>query len=266
MAPTKDAPSGLDTSVAHVARIYDYLLGGKDNFAADRAAADAMVQAYPEIVDAMRANRKFLARAVGYLAADQQVRQFLDIGTGIPTANNTHEVAQAVLPASRIVYVDSDPVVLVHARALLTSSREGATAYVEADLREPETILAHAARVLDFSRPVALMLVAVLHFIADEEHPYGIVKTLVDALPSGSFLTLSHPAADVDGPQAAEAARRFNDRAAQLVTLRTKAEITRFFDGLDLVEPGVVLLQDWRPDAQQDAGQSNMWAGVGRKP
>jgi hypothetical protein len=266
MTPTKDIPSGLDTSVAHSARIYDYLLGGKDNFAADRAAADMMVQAYPEIVSAMRANRKFLARAVRFLAADQQVRQFLDIGTGIPTANNTHEVAQAVRPSSRVVYVDSDPVVLVHARALLTSSRDGATAYVEADLREPRTILARAADLLDFSQPVALMLVAILHFIPEEDNPYGVVKTLVDALPSGSFLTLSHPAADVDGPQAAEAAKRFNDRAAQRATLRTKPEVSRFFDGLDLVEPGLVLLQDWRPDDQQDAGQSNMWAGVGRKP
>jgi hypothetical protein len=194
MPPTKDVPSGLDTSVAHSARIYDYLLGGKDNFAADRAAADFMVQAYPEIVNAMRANRKFLARAVRYLAGEQQVRQFLDIGTGIPTANNTHEVAQTVMPASRVVYVDSDPVVLVHARALLTSSREGATAYVEADLRDPETILAGAARVLDFSRPVALMLVSILHFIPRRRSPVrdrkdargrAAVRQLPDVVSSG---------------------------------------------------------------------------------
>ncbi len=266
MASGERATDSLDTSVAHIARVYDYLLGGKDNFEADRAAGDAMLQAYPDIAHAMRSNRQFLARSVRHLAGDEGIRQFLDIGTGIPTANNTHEVAQSIAPDCRVVYVDRDPVVLIHARALLTSAPGGVTDYIEADLRDPDTILAHAATVLDFSQPVALLLVAILHFVPDEDHPHEVVTTLLDALPSGSLLALSHPGSDVDA-DAPEAARRFNDRAAEQVTLRSRDEVMRFFDGLDMVEPGLVQVQDWRPTTPPLAASStSVWAGVGRKP
>jgi hypothetical protein len=266
MASGERTTDSLDTSIAHVARVYDYLLGGKDNFEADRAAGDAMMRAYPDIANAMRSNRQFLARTVRYLTEQEGIRQFLDIGTGIPTANNTHEVAQFVAPDSRVVYVDRDPVVLIHARALLTSAPEGATDYIEADLRDPRTILAHAASVLDFSRPIALMLLAILHFLPAEDHPHEVVTTLLDALPSGSFLTLSHPGSDVDA-DASEAARRFNDRAAEQVTLRSRDDVLRFFDGLALVEPGLVQVQDWRPTTPPLAASgTSMWAGVARKP
>jgi hypothetical protein len=266
MASGERATDSLDTSVAHIARVYDYLLGGKDNFEADRAAGDAMLQAYPDIAHAMRSNRKFLARTVRYLTEHEGIRQFLDIGTGIPTANNTHEVAQSIAPDCRVVYVDRDPVVLIHARALLTSAPEGVTDYIEADLRDPDTILAQAASVLDFSQPVALLLVAILHFVPDSDHPHEVVTTLLDALPSGSLLALSHPGSDVDA-DAPEAARRFNDRAAEQVTLRSRDDVMRFFDGLDMVEPGLVQVQDWRPTTPPLAASStSMWAGVGRKP
>jgi hypothetical protein len=203
---------------------------------------------------------------VRYLTGDEGIRQFLDIGTGIPTANNTHEVAQSLAPDCRVVYVDRDPVVLMHARALLTSAPEGVTDYTEADLRDPDTILAHAASVLDFSKPIALLLVAILHFVPDADHPHEIVATLLDALPSGSFLALSHPGSDVDA-DAPEAARRFNDRAAEQVTLRSRDDVMRFFDGLHMVKPGLVQVQDWRPTTAPPAASStSMWAGVGRKP
>ncbi|MGH3301047.1 MAG: SAM-dependent methyltransferase [Streptosporangiaceae bacterium] len=266
MASSERTTDALDTSVAHIARVYDYLLGGKDNFEADRAAGDAMMRAYPDIADSMRSNRQFLARTVRYLAGDEGIRQFLDIGTGIPTANNTHEVAQSIAPDCRIVYVDRDPVVLIHARALLTSEPEGVTDYIEADIRDPQAILTHAASMLDFSQPIALMVVAILHFVPDEDHPHEIVATLLDALPSGSFLTLSHPGSDVHA-DAPEAARRFNDRAAEQATLRSRDDVMRFFDGLDMVEPGLVQVQDWRPTTPPLAASStSLWAGVARKP
>jgi S-adenosyl methyltransferase len=266
MASSERTSDALDTSVAHIARVYDYLLGGKDNFEADRAAGDAMMQAYPDIANSMRSNRQFLARSVRYLAEDEGVRQFLDIGTGIPTANNTHEVAQSIAPDCRVVYVDRDPVVLIHARALLTSLPEGVTDYIEADIRDPQTILTHAASVLDFSQPIALMLAAILHFVPAGDHPYEIVTTLLDALPAGSFLTLSHPGLDVDAA-APEAARRFNSRAAEQATLRSHDDVMRFFDGLDMVEPGLVQVQDWRPTAPALATiGTSVWAGVARKP
>ena len=180
-----------DTSVAHVARVYDYYwLGGKDSYAADREAGDQAIQAYPDLVYSVRANRAFLARTVRYLAREEGIRQFLDIGTGIPTASNTHEVAQSVAPDCRVVYVDNDPVVLSHARALLTGRPEGATDYIDADLRDTQKILAQAARTLDFSRPVAVMLIAIMHAIGDDEDPYAIVATLMDAVPPGSYLAL----------------------------------------------------------------------------
>ena len=240
------APSDLDTSVPHIARVYDYWLGGKDNFAVDREAAEQVIAAYPGILRDVRAQRAFLSNAVSYLAGVAGVRQFLDIGTGIPTANNTHEVAQAVEPGCRVVYVDNDPMVLTHARALLVGVT-APTAYVDADVRDTGKVLAEAARLLDFSQPVAVMLISVLHLIPDEDDPYAIVTHLLDAVPSGSWLALSHPARDVHPQQVTEAASRFNQLARAKATLRTRAEILRFFDGLELLEPGLVQVHQWRP-------------------
>ena len=258
-------PPELDTSVAHIARVYDYWLGGKDNFASDRAAGDAALQAYPGLASSVRANRAFLGRAVRYLAGEAGIRQFLDIGTGIPTASNTHEVAQEEAPTARVVYVDNDPVVLTHARALLTSGPEGVTDYVDADLRDTERILAQAAETLDFSAPLAVMLVSVLHVIPDRDDPPAIVARLMDAAAPGSFLCISHPASDID-PAAAEAASRYNALAGQPARLRDRADVEHFFDGLELVEPGVVPLPQWRPRTEPEARtRAAAWGGVARK-
>ena len=260
-------PDGLDTSVPHIARVYDYWLGGKDNFAVDREAAEQVIAAYPGILRDVRAQRAFLANAVGYLAGVAGIRQFLDIGTGIPTANNTHEVAQDVESDCRVVYVDSDPMVLAHARALLVGEPEGATDYVDADLRDTGKVLAEAAQMLDFSKPVAVMLISVLHLIPDEDDPHAIVTRLMEAVPSGSWLALSHPARDVHPQQVTEAASRFNQLAQAKATLRTRAEILRFFDGLELLEPGLVQVHRWRPgmavpgDNREAAG----YCGLARK-
>ncbi len=237
----------LDTSVAHPARVYDYWLGGKDNFAADREAAEQVIAANPDVVPGVRANRAFLGRAVRYLAGDAGVRQFLDIGTGLPTADNTHEVAQQVAPACRIVYVDNDPIVLTHARALLASTPEGATAYVDADVRDTGTVLEGAAATLDLRKPVAVMLLMILQYVPDPEDPWGIVARLLEAVPSGSYLVVSDTAADINSEAVAESARRYNQRLGSVrQTRRTRAEFARFFAGLDLVEPGVVPLPQWR--------------------
>jgi hypothetical protein len=256
----------FDTTVAHSARVHDYWLGGKDHFAADRAAGDAVIEAYPGIVESVRANRAFLARVVRFLAAEAGIRQFLDIGTGIPTANNTHEVAQSVAPDCRVVYVDYDPVVLAHARALLVGSPEGATDYIDADLRDPQAILNQAAQTLDFSRPVAVMLIAIMHLIGDDAEPYKIVSQLTGAMPSGSYLALSQVASDIQAEQMAEAARRYNRLAHETQRHRNRAEVTRFFDGLSLVEPGVVPVQEWRPaTAAEASARSAMRGGVALK-
>jgi S-adenosyl methyltransferase len=261
------ARSALDTTVAHSARVHDYWLGGKDNFAADRAAGDAVMEAYPAIVMSVRANRAFLARVVRFLTAEAGIRQFLDIGTGIPASSNTHEVAQSVAPESRVVYVDYDPVVLTHARALLTSSPEGATNYIDADLRDPSKILGEAARTLDFSQPVAVMLIAIMHLIVDADDPHGIVGRLMAAVPPGSYLALSQVASDIEAERMAEAARRYNRLAHEKQRHRTHAEVVRFFDGLDLAEPGVVAVHEWRPGPETAPGtRSGMWGGVARKP
>jgi hypothetical protein len=265
-----DAPGGtgrvIDTSVAHSARVHDYWLGGTNNFAADRAACDAVMDAYPGIVMSVRANRAFLARAVRFLAAEAGIRQFLDIGTGIPAANNTHQVAQSVAPGCRVVYVDYDPVVLLHARALLTSSAAGAVDYLDADLRDPQAILERAARTLDFSRPVAVMLIAVMHLVVDSDDPYRIVAQLMDAVPAGSYLALSQVASDIEPERMAEAAKRYNRLARETQRHRTHTEVATFFDGLDLVEPGLVAVQQWRPASDLEAAaRSAMWGGVGRK-
>jgi S-adenosyl methyltransferase len=256
----------FDTSVAHIARVYDYWLGGKDNFAADRAAAEQAIAAYPDIVFSVRANRAFLARAVRYLAGEAGIRQFLDIGTGIPASNNTHEVAQAAAPESRVVYVDNDPIVLAHARALLTSGPHGVTSYLDADLRDTERVLTAAAGMLDFSRPVAIMLMAILQHVDNAEDPYGIVAALLDALPPGSYLALSHPASDIEAEAQGKLAERLNQTMAEKVTLRDRAQVARFFDGLELVEPGLVRVPEWRPASELEArSPAGLWGGVGRK-
>jgi hypothetical protein len=266
-AQDKGEISALDTSVARQARIYDYLLGGKDNFAADREAATQAIAAFPGLAAWARNNRAFLARAVRYLVSEEGVRQFLDIGTGLPTGENTHEVAQRIAPESRIVYVDNDPVVLVHAQALLTSSPEGATAYIKADLRDPETILTAAAATLDFTRPVAVMLLAILHVIPSTDDPWGIIARIMAAMPSGSYLVISHPASDIHTAQIAEMTKRFNQRLGSVVSAgRSRDEVARFFDGLDLVAPGIVAAPQWRPAPGVDPGEDPTHAAVGRKP
>jgi S-adenosyl methyltransferase len=256
----------FDTSVPHIARVYDYWLGGKDNFAADRELGERTLQAYPNLAFSVRANRAFLARTVRFLAAEAGVRQFLDIGTGIPTASNTHEVAQRIAPESRIVYVDNDPIVLSHARALLTSDPKGACAYLDTDLRDPEKILASAADTLDFTKPVAVMLLTVLQFAPDDEAE-AIVGRLMDACEPGSFVTISHPASDIDAEPHGEMVRRMNESLTEKVTLRDRAGVARLFAGLDLLEPGVVRVPEWRPDSDLAAASpAVLWGGVARKP
>ena len=257
----------FDTSVPHIARVYDYWLGGKDNFAADRAAAEQVIATFPDVLVSVRAQRAFLARTVNYLVTEAGIRQFLDIGTGLPASNNTHEVAQQAAPESRIVYVDNDPIVMRHAQVLLTSSPHGATAYIEADLRDTPKVLDEAAGTLDFGQPVAVMLLGVLHCIPDQDDPAAIVARLMAAVPQGSYLVVAHPASDV----AIELSRSmgdYNRQGAAPLTARSHAEVSRFFTGLDLVEPGVVQLHRWRAGTAE-VGQGRELAnygGVGRKP
>jgi S-adenosyl methyltransferase len=261
----------IDVSKPHPARIYDYFLGGKDNFAADRETAEKVLQNWGAVRAAVRENRAFLGRAVRYLAAEAGVRQFLDIGTGLPSANNVHEVAQAVEPQCRVVYVDDDPIVLTHARALLASDPRGACAYIDADLREPDKILAHPATraTLDFSKPIALMLVAVLHFIPDEDEPLRIVQTLLDALPPGSYLAASHVTDEHNQAGLAGAGRAYSDGGMR-GAIRSPEEFADLaFTGLELVNPGVVLVSEWRPEAESlrpMASEVNTYCGVARKP
>ncbi|MCO5997252.1 SAM-dependent methyltransferase [Actinoallomurus rhizosphaericola] len=244
------APRGVDTSKAHPSRRYDYWLGGKDNFAIDRESAEAVAAGFPTVRLAAVENRKFLRRVVNHLVRDVGVDQFLDIGTGLPSAGNVHEVAQSADPRARIVYVDNDPIVLTHARALLTSSPEGATAYLDADLRDPEKILTHPDlhRTLDLSRPVALMMVAVLHFITEDEDPYGVVRTLVGALPSGSHIVITHGTSDHLTPEELAETEEANRRSGVPFRLRSSEEFARFFTGLDVLDPGITSVVDWRPD------------------
>jgi S-adenosyl methyltransferase len=251
-----------------MARVYDFWLGGKDNYAADRAVAEQVAAAYPDIRDAVRAQRAFLARAVHFLATEAGIRQFLDIGTGLPSANNTHQVAQRAVPQSRVVYVDNDPIVLAHARALLTGSPEGETAYIDADLRNTGMILEGAAKLLDFGQPVAVMLLGILQGIPDEDNPGAIIARVMDAVPPGSYLALTQIARDVAADEVAEGVQRYNQQAAFPVAARTHAATCRFFAGLDLVEPGVVQVHRWRPPAGDLGTDRNLaiYAGVGRKP
>jgi S-adenosyl methyltransferase len=263
------AARSIDTSVAHPARIYDYWLGGKDNFRADREAAELVIKHFPGIIQGVKLNRAFLGRAVHYLTAEAGIRQFLDIGTGLPTGNNTHEVAQAAAPQTRVVYVDNDPIVLLHAENLLASTPEGACKYVDADIRDTGKILTEAAKTLDFTCPVAISLLMILMLVPDSDDPWGIVHTLMDAVPSGSYLMISHPASDVDQGQIAAAYEELNKRMGGIqAVLRSHAEILRFFDGLEMVEPGLVQLHRWRAGSglMANGGDTPAYAGVGRKP
>ena len=255
----------FDVNTPHIARIYDYWLGGTDNFEADRRAAELALAATPTIVPGVRANRRFLGRAVRYMAAENGIRQFLDIGTGIPTSGNTHEVAQLVAPEARVVYVDSDPIVLTHARALLTDTT-APTAYIDADAREVGRILAEAAQTLDFSRPVGIMLIALLHCIPDEDGPGQLVGDLMAAAAPGSFLAITHPARD-QLAVATKAEESLTRSIGQKVTFRSHDEVAGLFAGLELVEPGVVPVQDWRATSDLDlnSAPTAMWGGVGRK-
>jgi O-methyltransferase involved in polyketide biosynthesis len=257
---------GFDTSVPSPARMWNYWVGGKDHFAADREAADKIMAAMPALPAIARSVRHFLIDIVHSLTVDYGIRQFLDIGTGLPTADNTHDVAQRAAPESRIVYADYDPVVLAHARALLTSSPEGNTDYIEADLRETGTILSAAARTLDFSKPVAILLLAVLHFIPDEDDPYAIVRKLMDAVPSGSFLVIVHAPSDRSPEEMAEQTRRYNESGAEFMRPRSQEEIRRFFTGLELIGPGIAPLSQWLPEGQAGPASGEAVAGVGRKP
>jgi hypothetical protein len=268
---TSAASAGLDPTVPHPARRYNYWLGGKDNFAADRASGDELQKHFPKVRLGALANRALLQRAARFLAAEAGIRQFLDIGTGLPTADNTHEVAQRVAPEARIVYVDNDPLVMVHARALLNSSPAGRTAYIEADLNHPADILGHPAlrETLDLDRPVGLMLIAVLHFIHGDGAAQPIVRELLDALPSGSYLVATHATSDFGTPEQQALYQQLIAQGKSDVWTRSKEEFTALFDGLELVEPGVVPASEWRPEPGAEIparSDINVWTAVGRKP
>ena len=257
----------LDTTVAHPARVYDYWLGGKDNYGPDREAAEKVIAANPGIVPAVRSNRAFLVRVVRHLVGEAGIRQILDIGTGLPSANNVHEVAQATAAGTRVVYVENDPIVLVHAQALLTGE-PGTVSYIDADVRDPAGILRTAGDTLDLSRPVALMLLMTLQFIDGSEDPYGIVATLLDALPSGSYLVASHPARDDSVGVANAATAKYNQMVSTKMTRRTRSEVAAFFTGLELLEPGIVHPAQWRPgdDPVDLSVLSPAYCAVARKP
>jgi S-adenosyl methyltransferase len=259
-------PAKIDTTVPHSARVWNYWLGGKDNYPVDRAVGDRVMEMFPDIARIARLQRSFLVRAITYLAGEVGIRQFLDIGTGLPTANNTHQVAQAIAPESRIVYVDNDPLVLVHARALLTSTPDGACDYIDADLRDVGKILAESAKTLDFTRPMALIMLAIAGQIPDSDNPRSVIARLLDPMPSGSYLVLGDGVNTIE--TANEATRRYNETSHNAYHLRSPEQITGFFDGLELVEPGVVDLTRWRPEptAFPDPGEVPAVCGVGRKP
>jgi hypothetical protein len=261
-----ETPTGFDSSTPNFARVYDYLLDGKDNYPIDRATAEEALAVAPELRVMARENRAFLRRAVRFLAAEVGIRQFLDIGTGLPTQGNVHEVAQEVAPDARVVYIDADPVVLVHGRALLASSDKVTIA--QADLRRPQELLddPELRALIDFAEPVAVLLVAVLHAVTDAEDPIGVVTTLRDAMAPGSYLVLSHSSAE-GRPEASAKVGAVLRRAAPFVP-RTRAQVLRFFDGFELVDPGLVYAQQWRPDASDAVEHPEgawIFGGVGRK-
>ena len=270
MDDTNAAAAGIDPTRAHSARRYNYWLGGKDHFAADRASGDELERLFPKVRLGALANRALLQRATRFLAAEAGIRQFLDIGTGLPTANNTHQVAQRHVPESRVVYVDNDPLVMVHARALLTSSPEGRTAYVEADLNDPDAILRHPALhdTLDLTRPVGLMLIAVLHFIHGHGAAKPLVRRLFDALPPGSYLVATHATSDFGTPAQQALYQQLIEQGRSDVWTRGRDEFADLFEGLELVEPGVVPASEWRPEPGAEIPERsdvNLWAAVGRK-
>ncbi|WP_328469446.1 SAM-dependent methyltransferase [Actinoplanes sp. NBC_00393] len=266
MSESSSAISKLDSGVPHSARLWNYWLGGKDNFAVDRAVADQILEMVPEMVESARADRAYLGRVIRYLAGEVGIRQFLDVGTGIPTANNTHEVAQAVAPSSRVVYVDNDPLVLVHARALLTSHPEGRTDYLEADLRQPEVIIEGARSTLDFDQPIALTMLGILNFVPDDGEAAGLVARLVGALPAGSYVAISHPTTEINGATMVEALRLWNEGPAAKMVLRSAEQVQHLFGDLELVAPGVVSCSRWRPDTgNEDAQPVPHYGGVARK-
>jgi len=263
----------IDPSVAHAARVYDYLLGGATNFAADREAAERQAAAFGGLEHARKAvqgNRFFLGQAVRYLAAEAGIRQFLDLGTGLPNEGNVHVVAQQAAPDSRVVYVDHDPVVLAHAHELLRSTPDGATAFILGDVADLDDIIKQAAETLDLSQPIAVMLVALLHLVPDEVDPHGIVSGLLAAVTSGSYLVVSHMASDIEPDRMAALARAVPPSAGYRLVMRSQIEVTRFFDGLELVEPGVVPIDRWRPEAwpTSDLGSApaHHYGGIARKP
>jgi len=259
---TQEPPDDIDVTVPHSARIWNYWLGGKDNYEVDRVVGDQVAQMNPRIRVQARVSRAFLTRVIGYLVGEG-VRQFLDVGTGLPTVDNTHEVAQRIAPECRIVYVDNDPLVLVHARALLTSSLEGASDYVDADLHDTARIMSEAARTLDFTKPIALILNGIMGHVEDDDEAHSCVRRLVDALPSGSYLALSD-GTDTN-PASVRSMALYKNSGAIPYHLRSPAQVVAFFDGLDLIEPGIVALEDWRPDALPPARLPAI-GGVGRKP
>lgn len=260
----------FDVTVPHISRVYDFWLGGKDNFTADRELGEQTMQAYPDIVQSVRANRAFLARSVRFLTVEMGIRQFLDIGAGLPTSPNVHEVAQAIAPESRVVYVDHDPIVLTHGRALLTSAPEGKTVYLDADLRDIDGIMSSQAvrETLDLSQPVGLLLLAVLHFVPDSDEPYALVRRLMDSLPSGSYLVLSHLTPDFD-PETWAIIPAELAKGGVIMRVRSRAEVEPFFDGLELIEPGVQVVTHWRQDADPaslpDDAAVSVYGGVARK-
>ncbi|MDN3353046.1 SAM-dependent methyltransferase [Actinomadura sp. DC4] len=258
----------IDTTVSHSARVWDYWLGGKENYPVDREVGDRIAEMFPDIVEHARMDRAFLGRAVRYLATEEGIRQFLDIGTGLPTVDNTHEVAQRVAPESRIVYVDNDPLVLAHARALLTSTPEGATDYIDIDMHEPAAIVNAAQRTLDFSRPIAITMLGVLWHIVDDDEAQSVIDQYVDAVPPGSYLAIAHPTIAVTGERMAEAIRHWNEFGTPPGIHRTPQQIAALFHRLELVEPGVVSCTRWRPEATLDGEPEEMdlFCAVGRKP
>ncbi|MER5890375.1 SAM-dependent methyltransferase [Streptomyces sp. NPDC001941] len=255
----------IRTDIAHNARVWNYWLGGKDNYPVDRAVGDQVTGFYPSIGEVARADRAFLGRVVEHLAGEAGVRQFLDVGTGLPTVDNTHEVAQRIAPDSRVVYVDNDPIVLTHARALLTSSPEGRTEYIDADAHDPRRIVQEVRGILDLDRPVAVMMLGILNFVLDTDEARTIVRTLLDAVPSGSYLVLTHPTLEPElgGEGNVEAMAFWNENATPPITARSREEFTSFLDGLDLLDPGVVSCSRWR---DEDGAVVAQFGAVGRKP
>ncbi|MEU6914524.1 SAM-dependent methyltransferase [Streptomyces olindensis] len=265
------AARDIDTSRPHSARMYDYYLGGKDHFDVDKQAAERVAEAYPAIFVCARENRAFMHRATRVLAREHGIRQWLDIGTGIPTEPNLHQVAQSVVPDARVVYADNDPLVLKYAERLMRSSAEGRTTYIEADVNDPGSLLSapELAEVLDLGRPVALSLNALMHFVTDAQDPYGIVRRLLDALPSGSALALSHCTPDFDAVTWQKVTDIYTT-AGTPVQFRSRQDVARFFDGLELLDPGIAVGHRWRPDATEGEAPTDaevsLWTGVGIKP